>query len=78
MADANRPIIAPALDRRIKRDETALHRVVIDLDTTNVAAGAAFEHIAALVKTALETADRTEQHILSTNRTFALRGFSGG
>jgi serine protease AprX len=66
MADANRPIIAPPLERRIQRDETALHRVVIDLDTTKVAAGAAFEHIAALVKTALETADRTEQHIFST------------
>ncbi|HWF48577.1 MAG TPA: S8 family peptidase [Bryobacteraceae bacterium] len=58
-------IIAGPLAKRIKRDETALHRIVIALDTKKMTAGAASARVAALVRQALENADRTEQHILS-------------
>jgi serine protease AprX len=59
-------IIAPPLLRRIEKDEAALHRVVIDLDTSRFSLGAAYARVNALLKQVLEQADRTEQHILST------------
>ncbi|HEX4229633.1 MAG TPA: S8 family peptidase [Bryobacteraceae bacterium] len=58
-------IIAEPLAKRIKRDETALYRVIIALDTKKTTVGAASARVVALVKQALENADRTEQHILT-------------
>lgn len=67
MPDSAKTIIAPPLERRITRDETALYVIVIELDTTKLAIGAAYDQVAALVKQAIEKeGDRTEQHILST------------
>lgn len=58
-------IIAEPLAKRINRNETALHRVIIAVNTKKLTAGPACARVAVLVKQALEDADRTEQHILS-------------
>lgn len=70
MADPVENNIAFSLMQRIRRDPAGLHRVVIELDTKKLDAqkmtpGAACAQVVALIKQLLESADRTEQHVLS-------------
>ncbi len=68
MGDFTENVISPPLLRRIKSDETALHRVVIDLDTRTTTLGVASAQVVGLVKQLLEDADRTEQNVFSIAR----------
>jgi serine protease AprX len=66
MSDALERIIARPLLRKIQNDDgIGLHRVVIELDTKKSFFSAAYARVAALLKQVLESADRTDQHILS-------------
>jgi serine protease AprX len=65
MPESPETIIAPTLMKRIARDENALRRVLIDLNTGKTSLGAAYAQVDTLVKQALDDRDRTEQHILA-------------
>ena len=70
MVDSTENVIAPPLRRRIQNDDTALYRVVIELDTRKATFGAVRSQVVALVNQILQNADRSEQHILSTGDDF--------
>lgn len=63
MADPLSKISEP-LRKRIDKDETALHNIVIDLDTS-VGLSTAFERVNGLVQEALKEGGRSGQHLLS-------------
>lgn len=65
MSDSVVNIVAGTLLKLIQKDDLALYRVAIDLDTTTVTLAAANRRIAEMVKQLLEHADRSEQHVLS-------------
>jgi serine protease AprX len=71
MADPVENIIAKALRKRIDNDPTGLHRVVIDIDTSEVTLAKAYERVRDLIERARaeqseKSGDRTEQHIFSS------------
>jgi subtilisin family serine protease len=65
MPDPAESIIAEPLLKRIRTDDDALYRVLIELNVSKTTAGGAYSRLAALVEDALKNADRTEQHLLS-------------
>jgi serine protease AprX len=64
--DSVETIVTGPLLRRIQRDDNALFRIVIEVDTTKAPLGMAYTRVNTLVKQLLEDATRTEQHILAT------------
>ena len=70
MADSAENIIGRPLLRRITNDPDGLHRVIIDIDSSQVTLAKAYERIRDLIEQARaeqarESVDRTEQHIFS-------------
>src|SRR5215470_6412973 len=67
MPDNPVSVISAPLRKRIENDDTALHRVVIELGKrpASLTYVAAVRRIKVLIRELLETAERTEQHVLS-------------
>jgi subtilisin family serine protease len=70
MADPAENIIARPLLKRITNDPNGLHRVLIDVDPSEVTLAKAYERVRDLIEQARaeqarESVDRTEQHIFS-------------